>query len=302
MTKANGRFTESAMTNAMHEVADRLGVSYNDARLLRLTNNAVFALPAARLVIRIMRSHELHARVHKVTRLGGWFAQADAPTIRLAAGHEQPVQVDETLATIWTYIPTEPIPVTESDLGNVLREFHRLGPPDVELPTWDPIDDARVRIADAEGLAEDDRDQLDEWCDQLAPRIAALRERADAGLIHGDAHVGNLLRDPAGRVLLCDFDSTCLGPTKVDLVAVPVGEARFGRAGAHASLAKAYGFDVTADPDWPLLRDTRELKMVVAAVPLLASAPGVAEEFAIRLRSARGRDDQTRWTPFAELH
>ena len=300
-TDTDGRFTEAAMTVVMRQVAGRIGVIHHDAHLLRLTNNAVFALPTAGLVIRITRSHELHARVHKVARLGGWFAETDAPTIRLATGFDQPVRVDHVLATIWIYIPPSPRTPTVTDLGAVLREFHRLGRPSIALPAWDPVGDARSRLVDAEGLRDDDRDQILDWCDRLAPRIAALNERADPGLVHGDAHVGNLLRDPAGRVLLCDFDPTCLGPWQVDLAAVPVGEARFGRAGAHAALVKAYGYDVTTDPDWPLLREARELKMVVAAVPLLASASGVAQEFEVRLRSVHSRDDGARWTPFADL-
>jgi hypothetical protein len=71
--------------------------------------------------------------------------------------------------------------------------------------------------------------------------------------------------------------------------------------GAHRALAAAYGYDVTTDPDWPLLREARELKLVAAAVPLLASAPGVAEEFVLRLRSIARGDRQARWMPFAEL-
>jgi Ser/Thr protein kinase RdoA (MazF antagonist) len=119
--------------------------------------------------------------------------------------------------------------------------------------------------------------------------------------VHGDAHVGNLLREPTGRVVLCDFDATCLGPWQVDLVAVAVGEVRFGRAGAHTALATAYGHDSTLDPDWSLLKEARELKMVAAAVPLLASAPGVAHEFAVRLRSIANHDEKAQWTPFADL-
>jgi len=41
--------------------------------------------------------------------------------------------------------------------------------------------------------------------------------------------------------------------------------------------------------------------MVVAAVPLLASANGVADEFAVRLGSIARSEDQARWTPFADL-
>jgi hypothetical protein len=103
-------------------------------------------------------------------------------------------------------------------------------------------------------------------------------------------------------VVLCDFDPTCGGPWQVDLVAVAVGDARFGRAGAHEQLAAAYGFDVTTDPDWPLLREARELKMVIAAVPLLASTPGIAAQFDTRLQSIRHDDHSARWTPFADLH
>jgi hypothetical protein len=67
---------------------------------------------------------------------------------------------------------------------------------------------------------------------------------------------------------------------------------RFRRAGAHTALVKAYGYDVTTDPDWSLLRDAHELKMVVAAVPLLANAPGVAQEFEVRLRAVHRLDDR----------
>jgi hypothetical protein len=101
--------------------------------------------------------------------------------------------------------------------------------------------------------------------------------------------------------LLCDFDATCAGPWKVDLVAGAVGEIRFGRKGVHRRLADAYGYDVMCDPRWPLFREARELKMVAAAVPLLRSSAGIAHEFRVRLRSALDGDEGVRWTPFAEL-
>lgn len=290
------------MRQAMCQLAERMGVPADDARLLRLTNNAVFALPSAGLVIRITRSHGLHQRVRKVAELATWFAHVDAPTIRLVeAVAKQPIEVEGLLATVWRYLPPAALSPTVADLGTVLHEFHRLDLPPATLPTWDPVSDVRARLADAEALSGDDRAFLVAWCDRLAPRIADINARVPVRLVHGDAHVGNLLCDQTGRVVLCDFDATCLGPWQVDLVAVAVGEARFSRVGAHAALAEAYGEDVTSDPDWPLLREARELKMVAAAVPLLASAPGVAEEFAVRLSSIVERDENARWTPFADL-
>jgi hypothetical protein len=301
MTSATGRFTEATMTALMHRIAARIGASSDGARLLRLTNNAVFVLPTAELVVRIIRSYGLRDRVRKVVQLADYFEEVGAPTIRLAAGIEQPVEVDGLLATIWRYVPPAATEPTVADLGAALRRFHNLDAVSVAVPGWDPVADARRRLADAEQLKARDREFLLDWCDRLAPRVADLNAHAQRRLIHGDAHVGNLLRQPDGQPVLCDFDATCAGPWQVDLVAVTVGEARFGRAGAHRALATEYGYDVTTDPAWPLLREARELKMVAAAVPLLASTPGVADEFAVRLGSIRRGDPEARWTPFAEI-
>lgn len=301
MSNTNGRFTEAAMYAAMRRIAAQLATPTEHARLLRLTNNAVYALPDAGLVIRITRSHRLQHRVHKLVDLAEWFDEIDAPTIRLAASIDQPLHAGDLLATVWRYItPTTPEP-TVADLGPVLREFHRLGLPPFRLPVWDPVGDVRHRISDAEALRDEDREFIQEWCDQLEPRIDELNSRTERGLVHADAHVGNLLHTPDGRMVLCDFDATCVGPWQVDLVAVAVGEARFGRDGAHRALASSYGYDITTDRDWPVLREARELKMVAAAIPLLASAPGVADEFAARLQSIRRRDTTAFWTPFAHL-
>jgi aminoglycoside phosphotransferase (APT) family kinase protein len=296
-----GRFGEEAMTAAMRQVADQLGVRADDARLLQLTNNAVFALPSERIVIRIARSHRLRDRVRKVVELGQWFAQVDAPTIRLAEGITQPVQAGELMASVWEYLPPNPPAPTVEDLGVVLREFHALGPPPFPLPVWDPVGDARLRIKEAEGLSDEDREFLLSWCERLDEPVAALRRHADSQLIHGDAHVSNLLRDRCGRVVLCDFDATCKGPWQIDLTAVAVGGVRFRRAEAHASMAAAYGYDVATDRYWPTLREARELKMIAAAAPILDSSDNIRAEFANRLQSIRTCETNATWTPFAKV-
>ena len=301
MTETSGRFTEGAMTRAMLQVARRLGVPAHDASLVRLTNNAVYALPTAGLVIRITRSLVLKDRVRKVVKLATWFEHINAPTVRLSPCIDQPVPVGDLLATVWRYVPPTPPEPTAHDLGRVMREFHALPPPPFALPLWDPVQDARARLDDAEALDDHRRAVLARWCDRIEERIVDLRARGGWRLVHGDAHVGNLLRETRERVVLCDFDPTCIGPWQVDLAAVAVGEIRFGRANAYRSLVAAYGYDVTNDPDWPLFRKARELKMIVAAVPLLASSPGVAEEFRIRLSSIMRGDENARWTPYAKL-
>ncbi|MEU8114105.1 phosphotransferase [Micromonospora sp. NPDC048947] len=289
------------MTAAMRDIAAALDVSAEGARLLQLTNNAVFALPRSGIVIRIARTHQLLDRVTKVVQLGRWFARIDAPVIRLAPDVEQPVRVGDLVASVWSYVqPSTPAPTVE-DLGLVLREFHSLDVGPLALPAWDPVGDARRRLADAEDLDPNDRDFLLKWCDRLEPRLVALSHRQEPKLVHGDAHVGNLLREASGRTVMCDFDATCIGPWQVDLAAVAVGEARFGGTGLHRGLASAYGYDVTSDQSWTVLREARELKMIAAAVPLISSSPNVAGEFADRLQSVRRNDPEARWKPFAHL-
>ncbi|MEU8422920.1 aminoglycoside phosphotransferase family protein [Micromonospora sp. NPDC048835] len=289
------------MTAAMLDIAATLGVSADAAQLLQLTNNAVFALPRSRIVIRIARTRQLLDRVTKVVQLGRWFARIDAPTIRLAADVEQPVRVGDFVASVWSYVQPSPFAPTAGDLGLVLREFHALDPAPIALPAWDPVGDARRRLADAEGLDPRDRNFLVKWCDRLEPQLVALNRREGPRLVHGDAHVGNLLRETSGRTVICDFDATCIGPWQVDLAAVAVGEARFGGTGLHEGLAAAYGCDVTSDQSWPVLREARELKMIAAAAPLISNSPYLAGEFADRLRSVREDDRKARWKPFADL-
>ncbi|GLY95027.1 aminoglycoside phosphotransferase [Actinoplanes sp. NBRC 103695] len=290
------------MWESLGRIAAALGVEVTGAQLLHLANNAVFALPAAELVVRITRTTTLHARVRKVAMLGAWFDQANAPTIRLSRlTTTQPIADRELLATVWEYVVPYGPPPDAGDLGRVLRTFHEIDVDRLPLPAWDPIGDVRARLDDAEEIDEADRDFLLFWCAELEPRLRAFAERGIVGLVHGDAHEGNLLRGKSGRVLLCDFDATCLGPWQVDLVPAPANEARFGRTGSHGRLAAAYGYDVTDDPAWPLLRQARELKMIAAAVPLLGTDPRIANEFRLRLDSVRTGDTADRWTAFADL-
>lgn len=233
-----------------------------------------------------------------MARLGAWFAQVDAPTIRLAGAAPQPLAFEDLLATVWEYIPPA-APLDIDDLARALREFHALPPPDFGLEQWDPVGIARKRIADAHALEDTDRKVLLDWCDRLEPQVAALVNASAHTVVHGDAHVGNLLRRPDRRVVFCDFDSTCLGPPGVDLSAVAAAEIWFARDGRHARLAAAYGQDITGDPSWPLLRQVREMAFIVGGVPLIGTTPGIEEQFRLRLDSVMTGDTSVRWTPYA---
>jgi aminoglycoside phosphotransferase (APT) family kinase protein len=166
------------------------------------------------------------------------------------------------------------------------------------LSTWDPLDDVRRRVDDAEALADGDREFLLDCCARLAETLADLEFPLPTAVIHGDAHLGNLISSPAGPVL-CDFDSTCLGPPEWDLTPVAVGVGRFGEpARTYREMARNYGWDVTRWSGFPALREVRELKLITSVLPIVRSNPGVRPELMRRLDDFRRGDTRARWARY----
>jgi Ser/Thr protein kinase RdoA (MazF antagonist) len=152
--------------------------------------------------------------------------------------------------------------------------------------------------------AEDLLRILGKRCDDVEEQLADISWQLPAGVIHGDAHTGNvLLRDTPRRpradptALLCDLDGVCHGPREWDLVPTAHGATRFGRSAAdYHAFTEAYGFDITTWSGWPVLRQVRELQLVTSTINTLAGRPDVARELAHRLRSLLNDDTNVIWT------
>ncbi|GAA3860535.1 aminoglycoside phosphotransferase family protein [Saccharothrix violaceirubra] len=296
--RLDGRFTTDVLTAVLERLCAGLGLDHRGARLVKLTANAVFDLPAERVHVRIVGSMGLQHRAPKVVAVARWLAAHGVPAVRLVEEVPQPLVVGDHVATVWHTVPVTGRAVDGRDLGRLLLRMHSLPPPDVPLPRWAPLDDVRHRIADAEELTATDRVFLEERCAELAFRLDAYRPELPLGVVHGDAHLGNLIPGVDGPVL-CDFDSTGVGPREWDLSTLPIGVARFGHpARWYRQLSRVYGFDVTRSPGYALLRDVRELKLTTSALPILRSHPDVGAELRRRLRALRDGDTITPWRPY----
>ena len=294
---AEGMFTRENLRSALAEVCAAAGLDPAGARLLRFTNNAVFLLASAPVVVRIVGSVALRHRVRKVVDVARWFAEHDVPAVRLVQGLEQPVEVGPYSATLWDEVPLTGQPPAPADLAALLSAVHRLPPP-AGLPAWDPLDDVRRRIGEADGLLDGELDFLRQRCAEVAERLAAVEYALPAGFVHGDAHLGNLIPGPLGPVL-CDFDSSCVGPPEWDLTPLAVGVRRFGEPVArYAELASAYGFDVMAWPGFAVLCEVRELKLTTSVLPIMSSSPEVRPELLRRLRDFRVGDTTATWSRY----
>ncbi len=263
------------------------------AELIKYTVNAVYRLPAAGVVVRLADDPGAVERAQRVVGTARWLAGHRVPAVRLVEGIAQPVTVGLCAATFWVEHGDHG-GHRARDLAGPLRALHRL-PVAGTLPRWSPFGSAARRLAAADGLAAVDRRWLGEqWAAvEQEYRVAAASLRT--GVVHGDAHAGNLLRDGHGGFLLCDLDGTGIGPLDWDLVPVAVAAIRFGPPGWHVELAAAYGRDVTTNPAWPLLRRIRELVMVTSVATDLRHRPAVAAEHAHRMRTLRAGDAEARW-------
>jgi hypothetical protein len=290
-----GRLPRAALDTLLAHVCEIVGIDPTGAELIKFTNNAVFRLPAASAVVRIAGSPTMKGRAGKVVRAAQLFAERGLPTVHLVPSIEQPIAVNDNVVTIWQTVPEVGPTPTGADLGHVLRRLHAITDGTADLPEWHPLASIRNRLADAEGLGDHEYRFLTSACDELEATLSTVRYMLPPGVIHGDATVANLIGGPNGPVI-CDFDSTSVGPREWDLVPVATGHLRFATAGTNQPLlAATYGLDITTWDGFPVLRRLRELQLVTSVVPVLQSNPGLRTQWRHRLETFRSNDSQARW-------
>jgi hypothetical protein len=297
----DGRLTREKLGALLGKVGAQAGVDVRDAQLVKFTNNAVFRLPRAPVVVRIAGSQTMRHRVPKVLQVARWLESEGVPAVRLVHDIEQPLEIEGQLVTLWRRV--EEVPgsrATGCELGAILRRVHTLPEPSFGLPPWKPFDEIRERLAEAEGIDGEDLEFLLARCDDIEAALAELEYVLEPGPIHGDAFPGNLIVSPAG-IVCCDFDSTSTGPREWDLIPVAVGKLRFDYPGqTYAELTAAYRFDVMAWSGFPVLRQVRELKLVTSVVPILRSNPSILPQWRHRLDSFKRGDPDVKWTTYGQ--
>jgi len=307
------------LATALTAVCQQAGIDPAGAELIRYTMNAVYRLDQAGVVIRMTTGPGASALVTRVAKVAAAFGDLDLPTTRLAPAIRQPVHADGWSATVWTLLPQPPNQrFAPLDLAAPLRTIHAVTELPVTLPRWHPVAKARHRLKQAKSLDESGQrflyawadttvgtpldtifDRLDRWCDELEAALDDVEWTLPHGVIHGDAHAGNLLRAGDGRVVLGDLDSVAIGPPEWDLTPAAHGALRFGDdPGRYRAFADAYGLDVTARPAWDLLRQIRELQLVTSVIANLPGRPDVANELAHRLRSSLSDGRLVVWNRF----
>jgi len=308
--------TRAHLDAALTAICQQAGVEPSGAHLIRYTMNAVFRLDPAGVVVRMTNGPGAAQRAARVAATAQALAALDLPTARLAAGIPQPVHAHDWSATIWTLLPQPRhhrfAPV---DLATPLRALHAVRQPPAELPRWNLVPKIRSRLTQVRMLRGEHQRHMQHWAtrdigmpldrllDDLDRRADLLEAELDhtnwhlpPGLIHGDAHTGNLLTTAGHQTILCDLDSVAVGPREWDLTPAAHGPVRFGRdPGEHAAFVGAYGLDVTTLGCWGALRYARELQLVTSVITDIPGRPAMAQQLASRLRSILTEDLHAIW-------
>ena len=286
---------DQRLTAGLRAVCAELGLDPLGARLLRNVNNAVFQLSQDPVVIRLVTLPSYIPRAKLAVAAATVFAEHDVPAIRLFPGVPQPVRVGEHVATVWQAVaPTGPMPGGR-DLAILLRAVHAVPLPCRALPGWDPLTDFDNRVRHTTRMAAADRDFLLERSAELAAAVAELNFALPTAVLHGDAHLGNVIPGP-GRPVLCDFDSCAVGPPEWDLTPIAVSSVRFSRPAAHQrDFIDTYGFDVRDWGGFKVLHGMRDLKLIAGVFPGTVTTPAVQAEFERRIASLRAGRRFDRW-------
>jgi hypothetical protein len=204
------------------------GLDPDGARLLRVGSNAVYRL-ATPVVARISRSGASVDQARRSVDVARWLEDVGFPAVR-AVDVDQPLIVDQHVVTCWNAVSDDGEQyATVREVAEVLVRLHALtAPGSLHLPALAPFENATRRIEVNDWLAPGDRAFLTGKLAELQGKYAELEFVLPPGLIHGDASIGNVLRDYQGKPVLIDLDGFAIGPREWDVVLTAMYYDSFG--------------------------------------------------------------------------
>ncbi|MEV6153983.1 aminoglycoside phosphotransferase family protein [Nonomuraea sp. NPDC052129] len=272
----------------------------DEARLLRRHSNALFVIPGLDVLIRIATNPDALGQIRSSVKVTHWLAERDFPCVVPAEVEGQPYVIRDHVVSFWRYVEAVPAPAPSSkELGDILRRLHAQ-PLSVGVGRFaDPLGSVTQAVEAApDEVSQNHRDWLANRIAQLRRAWAEVEFPHPPGLIHGDAHPNNQLRDSSGRVVLGDWDHVAAGPPEWDLMQIHYMHRRFGHvsAGQLDEFADAYGWDIREWPGLDLLIAIRELNGLSPYIRTASAKEFSRKELAHRVDSLQAGDTAARWS------
>jgi aminoglycoside phosphotransferase (APT) family kinase protein len=265
--------------------------------LLHIRGNAVYHLPHNDAIARIRfaptRPEVVRDQLTAALQATSWLRRLDFPVTE-PLDLDQPIAVDGHLATFWHYATVIVEGARDAlTLGKLIRRLHSVPAPDISLPPANPLGSLRTDLHDCDAITPADREWLLASADLLEQRYLRATWTLGSGLIHGDAHVGNLLH-AVDAVVLGDWDAVSHGPREIDLVPMSMWY-RYGRPRTEwEEFCAGYGTDPAGPPGISLLQELRELQ-ALASYARNSADPAHREELTRRVTSLKEGDKDLPW-------
>ncbi len=292
--------TEAGTLAILGQACEVTGLSGDGARLLRMGSNAVYRLTAP-IVARIAYGNTDIEGARRTVEVARWLESAGYPAVR-ALDLGQPVIVDGYPVTFWEALSDSGEEYATIDqVADLIARLHKLTPPaSLVLPALEPFDHAEDRIADSRWLTLDDRDWMNAELAHLRAEYSRLEFALPQGVIHGDANIGNVLRDYHGNPVVIDLDGFATGPREWDLIQTAIYYERFGwhTREQYETFARVYGFDIMRWPGYPVLADIREFIIVTWIVGKAGEDERTSAEARKRISALRTGGSRKDWHPF----
>lgn len=197
------------MAVPLNAVCHAAGLDPDDALLLHARANHAYHLPRADAVVRLRHtgeSAEWQRRLASSVQLTAWLDQHGFPTVRPL--NIEPVTMLGWTATFWHYLPIQGFdPAGPAVLGGLLRRLHTFSDPPVRLEPTNPLGSLRADLQHAGDVLPAERwDWLFVRSGQIGQEYRRITMPLGVGMVHGDAHEGNLFLGTTGYVW-GDWDS-----------------------------------------------------------------------------------------------
>jgi hypothetical protein len=204
---------------AAKSVASALGLRVQDAVVVRNSNRIAVRLTPCDVLARVaplslQRSAEFEVEVVR------HLAETECGIAELEPRVEPRIyERDGFLITLWTYYePLEPSPIAPGEYAQALARLHAgMRRVEVRAPHFtDRVAAAERLVADPTETPElraDDRQLLSNTLSRLG---TAIRAATGDQLLHGEPHLGNVLRAATG-LLFIDLETCCRGGVEFDI-------------------------------------------------------------------------------------
>jgi aminoglycoside phosphotransferase (APT) family kinase protein len=226
-----------------------------------------------------------------------WLLSEGVPVVRPFV--DVPVVVDGCVVSFWEYL-ADARSADLVTLASCLRRLHAVPRRHASLLTRvEPFAYFDERLAAAPTLGEADRAFLTELRDKLAAEWARATFDLGDAVIHGDAHMDNLMKAADGRLAFIDLETVCIGPPEWDLTLTALyHESGWFSADEYAGFVGAYGYDVRHSAAWPVLRSIRMLRMTTWLAQSAGDYPEREDQLRHRIATLRDGSAPAGWTGF----